>query len=69
MNSLSGVSALDYGMLIFHVRLFKFSFIVQALYWINLELIATKRFSTDFTSTGPLEHHIKNVVDFDTVFI
>ena len=35
--------------------------IVQALYWINLELIATKGFFADFTSTGTLEHHIKNV--------
>ena len=35
--------------------------IVQALYWINLELIAKKIFFADFTSTGPLEHHIKIV--------
>ena len=33
----------------------------QSLYWINLELIATKGFFADFTSTGTLEHHIKNV--------
>ena len=33
--------------------------IVQALYWINIELIATKGFFADFTSVGPLEHHIK----------
>ena len=35
--------------------------IVQALYWINLELIATKGFFADFTPTGTLGHHIKNV--------
>ena len=35
--------------------------VVQALHWINLELIATKGFFADFTSTGFLEHHIKNV--------
>ena len=35
--------------------------LVQALYWINIELIATKDFFANFTSTGTLEHHIKNV--------
>ena len=35
--------------------------IVQALYWINPELIATKGIFWDLTSTGTLEHHIKNV--------
>ena len=34
---------------------------VQALYWINLELIAKKGFFADFTPTGTLGHHIKNV--------
>ena len=38
-----------------------FVVIVQSLYWINLELIATKDFFADFTSIGQLEHHIKNV--------
>ena len=33
--------------------------VVQALHWINLELIATKGFFADFTSTGFLEHHKK----------
>ena len=37
------------------------SLLVQALYWINLELIATKSFFADFTSTGTHEHCIKNV--------
>ena len=34
---------------------------VQALYWINPELIEKKGFFADFTPTGTLGHHIKNV--------
>ena len=39
----------------------RLNLIVQALYWINLELIATKGFFADFTPTGTVEHHIKNL--------
>ena len=35
--------------------------IIQELYWMNLEANATKGYFTDFTSTGPLDFHIKNV--------
>ena len=35
--------------------------ILQALHRIKQELIVTKGFFADFTFTGTLEHHIKNV--------
>ena len=37
------------------------SLVVQALYWIKLEVISAKGFFADFTFTRPLEHHIKNI--------
>ena len=36
---------------------------VQALHWINQEVIAAKYIFADFTSTGPFEHHIKKVLN------
>ena len=42
----------------------EYKYLVQALYWINLELIAKKGFFADSTPRGTPEHHIQNALKY-----